>query len=210
MQSPSKVAAIMIPFFAIIWYFLQSKLVPRSSQKATETQSKKILSAVRKIPVGSSHKGIEKQSKRHRGAVKKIPLAVKRYQARFDSVPFEAGAKPGARQPIPLSPFDDLLVEYHIEKNVAQERLRNIGTAKDQLPEWSMHLLVVHQDTKGLLGRMICAYGQGNKELEIRRSLRRIRRGLSILRLSSRTIASMVEIWDVLSSFRMSLFARCL
>ena len=29
------------------------------------------------------------------------------------------GARPVARQPIPLSPFDDLRVEYHLEENVA-------------------------------------------------------------------------------------------
>ena len=77
------------------------------------------------------------------------------------------GAKPVARQPIPLSPFDDLRVEYHIEENVAQGKLRKIDTAKDQLPEWSTPVFVVDQDAKRLLGRMVCAYGPVNKELEI-------------------------------------------
>ena len=34
------------------------------------------------------------------------------------------GAKPVARQPIPVSPYDDLRVEFHIEENVAMGRLR--------------------------------------------------------------------------------------
>ena len=92
------------------------------------------------------------------------PPAVRDHLIRFRLKP---GAKPVARQPIPLSPFDDLRVEYHIEKNVAQGKLRKIDTAKDQLPEWSTPVFVVDQDAKGLLGRMVCAYGPVNKELEI-------------------------------------------
>ena len=45
------------------------------------------------------------------------PPAVRDHLIRFRLKP---GAKPVARQPIPLSPFDDLRVEYHIEENVAQ------------------------------------------------------------------------------------------
>ena len=92
------------------------------------------------------------------------PPAVRGHLIRFRLKP---GAKPVARQPIPLSPFDDLRVEYHIEENVAQGKLRKIDTAKDQLPEWSTPVFVVDQDAKGLLGRMVCAYGPVNKELEI-------------------------------------------
>ena len=36
------------------------------------------------------------------------------------------GAKPVARQPIPVSPYDDLRVEYRIEENVAQRKLRRL------------------------------------------------------------------------------------
>ena len=92
------------------------------------------------------------------------PPAVRDHLIRFRLKP---GAKPVARQPIPLSPFDYLRVEYHIEENVAQGKLRKIDTAKDQLPEWSTPVFVVDQDAKGLLGRMVCAYGPVNKELEI-------------------------------------------
>ena len=76
-------------------------------------------------------------------------------------------AKPVARQPIPLSPFDDMRVEYHIEENVAQGKLRKIDCMKEGLPEWSTPVFVVDQDAKGLLGRMVCAYGPLNKQLEI-------------------------------------------
>ena len=77
------------------------------------------------------------------------------------------GAKPVARQPIPVSPYGDLRVEYHIEENVAQGKLRKIDVTKEPLPEWSTPVFVVDQDAKGLLGRMVCAYGPVNKELEV-------------------------------------------
>jgi hypothetical protein len=37
----------------------------------------------------------------------------------------------------------------------------------EPLPEWSTPVFVVDQDAKGLLGRLVCAYGPVNKELEI-------------------------------------------
>jgi len=77
------------------------------------------------------------------------------------------GAKPVARQPIPLSPYDDMRVEYHIAENVEQGKLRKIDTLKEGLPDWSTPVFVVDQDAKGLLGRMVCAYGPVNKELEV-------------------------------------------
>jgi hypothetical protein len=76
-------------------------------------------------------------------------------------------AKPVARQPIPLSPYDSVRVEYHIEENCIQGKLRKIDTLKEGLPDWSTPVFVVDQDAKGLLGRMVCAYGPVNKELEI-------------------------------------------
>ncbi len=36
----------------------------------------------------------------------------------------EDGAKPVARQPIPLSPYDDMRVEFHVEEAIAEGRLR--------------------------------------------------------------------------------------
>ena len=77
------------------------------------------------------------------------------------------GAKPVARQPIPLSPYDNLRVEYHIAENVAQGKLRRIRVGEEALPEWSTPVFIVDQDAKGLLGRMVCAYGPVNSCLEI-------------------------------------------
>jgi len=50
--------------------------------KATEKQSKKDLSALRKIPKTSRQKGAEKQSKRYHGQSKHTVQQPKRYQAR--------------------------------------------------------------------------------------------------------------------------------
>ena len=38
---------------------------------------------------------------------------------------------------------------------------------KEGRPEWSTPVFVVDQDAKGALGRLVCAYGPVNKELEI-------------------------------------------
>ena len=92
------------------------------------------------------------------------PPSVGSHEIRFRLKP---GAKPVARQPIPVSPYDDLRVEFHIEENVVQGKLRKIDVTKEPLPEWSTPVFVVDQDAKGLLGRMVCAYGPVNKELEI-------------------------------------------
>ena len=46
------------------------------------------------------------------------------------------GAVPKARQPIPLSPYDDLRVEFHIEENIAEGKLRRVEPEKgEKLPE---------------------------------------------------------------------------
>ena len=65
------------------------------------------------------------------------------------------GAKPVARQPIPLSPFDVLRVEYHLEENIALGKMRKVDTSKEDLPEWSTPVFIVDQDAKGVLGRMV-------------------------------------------------------
>ena len=66
------------------------------------------------------------------------------------------GAVPKARQPIPLSPYDDLRVEFHIEENLAEGKLRKIDpNAGEPLPEWATPVFVVDQDAKGLMGRMV-------------------------------------------------------
>ena len=45
--------------------------------------------------------------------------------------------------------------------------MRKIEIAKEGLPEWATPVFVVDQDAKGVLGRMVCAYGPLNKELLI-------------------------------------------
>ena len=77
------------------------------------------------------------------------------------------GAKPVARQPIPMSPYDELRTEYHLEEWRVQGKLRKIDTSRERLPEWATPVFVVDQDAKGLLGRMVCAYGPVHKCLEI-------------------------------------------
>ena len=65
----------------------------------------------------------------------------------------EPGAKLVARQPIPVSPFDELRTEYHLEEWCVQGKARKIDTSKEPLPEWSTPVFVVDQDVKGLLWR---------------------------------------------------------
>ena len=79
----------------------------------------------------------------------------------------EQGAKPVAREPIPLSAYDSMRVEFHIEEAVVQGKLRKIDVMKEQIPEWATPVFIVDQVAKGMLGRMVCAYGPVNKELEI-------------------------------------------
>ena len=89
---------------------------------------------------------------------------IRNYKIRFRLKP---GAKPVARQPIPMSPYDDLRVEFHIEEAVSQGKLRKIDVLTEPIPDWATPVFIVDQDAKGLLGRMVCAYGPVNKELEI-------------------------------------------
>ena len=42
------------------------------------------------------------------------------------------GSVPKARQPIPLSPYDDLRVEFHIEENIAEGKLRRVEPEKGE------------------------------------------------------------------------------
>ena len=63
--------------------------------------------------------------------------------------------------------IDDVRVEFHIEENLWAGKLRKIDTSKEPLPEWSTPVFVVDQDAKGLLGRMVCAYGPVNEQLEV-------------------------------------------
>ena len=79
----------------------------------------------------------------------------------------KAGTVPKARQPIPLSPYDDLRVEFHIEDNTHEGKLREIDPETEELPEWTTPCFVVDQDAKGLLGRLVCAYGVVNAAMEL-------------------------------------------
>ena len=93
------------------------------------------------------------------------PPTVKNKWVRFR---VKEDAKPTARQPIPVSPYDDLRVEFHIEQNLYEGKLRKIEPTKgDPLPEWSTPVFVVDQDAKGLLGRLVCAYGLVNAAMEL-------------------------------------------
>ena len=53
------------------------------------------------------------------------------------------GAVPKARQPIPLSPYDDLRVEFHIEDNLYEGKLRKLRPEKGEpLPEWATPVFI--------------------------------------------------------------------
>ena len=80
----------------------------------------------------------------------------------------KADAVPVARQPIPLSPYDDARVEFHIRENIKDGKLRQIRPdLGEPLPEWATPVFVVDQDAKGLLGRLVCAYGLVNAAMEL-------------------------------------------
>ena len=83
------------------------------------------------------------------------------------SFELKPGAKPVARQPIPMSPYDAMRTEYHLEEWSVQGKIRKIDTTKERLPELATPVFVADQDAKGLLGRMVCAYGPVNKCLEL-------------------------------------------
>ena len=72
---------------------------------------------------------------------------VRNHKIRFRVKP---GSKPVARQPIPLSPYDDMRVEFHIAEAVAEGKLRKIDVLKEPIPEWSTPVFVVDQDAKGM------------------------------------------------------------
>ena len=68
---------------------------------------------------------------------------VKDYVIEFTAKP---NAKPVARQPIPLSPYDEMRVEYHIFENLAQGKLRKLDTLKEGLPDFATPVFVVDQE----------------------------------------------------------------
>jgi hypothetical protein len=58
-------------------------------------------------------------------------------------------------------------VEYHIQENLLLGKLEKIDPQREALPERSTPVFVVDQDAKGILGRLVCAYGPVNSALEI-------------------------------------------
>ena len=59
-------------------------------------------------------------------------------------------------------------MEFHVEENVHEGKLRKIEPEKGEpLPEWATPVFVVDQDAKGLLGRLVCAYGVVNAAMEL-------------------------------------------
>jgi hypothetical protein len=55
-------------------------------------------------------------------------------------------AKPLARQPIPVSPYDDLRVEFHAEDAIVQGKLRMIDVTAEPIPDWATPVFIVDQD----------------------------------------------------------------
>lgn len=76
------------------------------------------------------------------------------------------GPVPVARQPILLSPYDDMR-ESSTSKRMVEGKLRQINPIKEALPEYITPVVIVDQDATGLSGRMVCAYGPVNKNLEL-------------------------------------------
>ena len=64
---------------------------------------------------------------------------VKNYKIRFR---LKQGAKPVARQPIPMSPYDDMRVEYFLEEAVSQGKLRKINVLVEPIPEWATPVFI--------------------------------------------------------------------
>ena len=65
------------------------------------------------------------------------------------------GAKPVARQPIPLSPFDEMRVEYHIEENASRGKLRKVIPPGSNFRSALLLLPCLIRNVKGLLGGMV-------------------------------------------------------
>ena len=59
-------------------------------------------------------------------------------------------------------------MEFHIEENIEEGKLRRVEPEKgEKLPEWATPVFVVDQDAKGMLGRLVCAYGVVNSAMEL-------------------------------------------
>ena len=88
---------------------------------------------------------------------------VKGYRVNMEA---KKDAVPVAMQPIPLSPYDRLRVQYHIWEAIALGKMREVDTVKEGPTEWASPVFVVDQDAKGLLGRMVNACGKVNDQLK--------------------------------------------
>jgi hypothetical protein len=92
-------------------------------------------------------------------------------------VPFNVkfNAKPVMRQPFNLCPDDERQAELQTIQNqdcvsgpeVLSKRMIKIETAIEGSTEWSTAAFIVDQDYKGLLGRIVCAFGPASDALEL-------------------------------------------
>ena len=66
-----------------------------------------------------------------------------------------------------MSPYDELRTEYHLEEWQSQGKVRRMDLTGTVAGMVDPGVRIIDQDAKGLLGRMVCAYGPVNKILEM-------------------------------------------
>ena len=60
-----------------------------------------------------------------------------------------------ARQPIPVSPYDDMIVEFHRGLHV-EGRLRKVGVDRAGVLDYSAPVSTVYEYAQGLIGSLVC------------------------------------------------------
>ena len=73
-------------------------------------------------------------------------------------------ARPRVQQPFPLSEFDQLRLDYHLDEDVALGKARWLEAGEKC--EWASPAFVVDQSGKGLLGRPVRDYRWPNSQTE--------------------------------------------
>merc|ERR1712020_427724 len=68
-------------------------------------------------------------------------------------------------QPIPLSPYDQLRIQYHIWEAIYLGKMRKVNVVEEGPTQWASPVFVVDQDAKGRLGRMVNVCGKVNSQL---------------------------------------------
>ena len=86
---------------------------------------------------------------------------VKDFEA--DIVP-KSDSKPRIQQPFPLSEFDQLRLDYHLDEDIALGKARWLSPTEKC--EWASPAFVVDQSGKGLLGRPVRDYRYPNSQTE--------------------------------------------